>query len=170
MLRQELLRPRMIDLVGRVFEDVVPAVGPGVDLGVREVPLPLGQEVAVEDEVPHPPQQQHRHVARTSAVTPRCHSRCRSRGRSASAGSSARTSAPRRGAPASRRASGTSRRTSGGSGLRVTHHFAAARQKAFCCRISHAPSRVLRPSHSDHGNRFAVGSGNAAGVRRDDAA
>ena len=34
--------------------------------------------------------------------------------------------------------------------------------------MSHAPSRVLRPSHSDHGKRFVFGSGNAAGVRRDD--
>ena len=36
--------------------------------------------------------------------------------------------------------------------------LAASRQKAFRFRISHSPSRVLRPSHSDHGNGLPAGS------------
>ena len=50
---------------------------------------------------------------------------------------------------------------SSASGLRVTHQFTAARQKAFRLRISHAPSRVPRPNQSDRGNRFDAGNRNA---------
>ena len=39
------------DLVGVVLEDVVPAVGEAVDLGVGEHLHPLGEKVVVEDEV-----------------------------------------------------------------------------------------------------------------------
>ena len=42
MLREERhLTNRSDRLVARVFEQIVPAIGPGVRFGVREVPLPL---------------------------------------------------------------------------------------------------------------------------------
>ena len=39
-------------LVFGILQDVVPAVGKAVNLGLREAVFPLGQKVTVEDEVP----------------------------------------------------------------------------------------------------------------------